>query len=326
MGDMRSGGTVAVPDESADILRRLVDGFVEAKRQKSEHTEDAYRRDLASWLGWCAANQVDPLKAWTAHVQFWLTALADQGEAGTTRARRLGAVSSWYRWLVRHQFAAANPAHLESSERPPRTPRRAPALSDDQVAALFAAADADSVRAAAIVHLLLYTGIRVGEMIAANVADVGLDRGHPVLHVLGKGGKRRVVPLVPPVLDRLDAYLSARPDPTGELVPVGHAGAGTSRPLIATASGKRIDRKAVRLLLRRLARKADLPEALVSRLSPHAARATYATASLDDGVPVRDVQYALGHASPVTTEGYDRSQLSPERSPSYRLMRRFGGR
>jgi integrase len=73
-------------------------------------------------------------------------------------------------------------------------------------------------------------------------------------------------------------------------------------------------------MLRRLARATGLPEAVVAAMTPHTTRATYITAALDAGAPVRDVQYAVGHASPVTTEGYDRSALNPDRDPAYRLL------
>ncbi|TCB97567.1 integrase [Micromonospora zingiberis] len=314
---------VPVQRDQADHIGRLVAAFLDGRR--SRLTAEAYARDLKSWLTWCATNTVDPLDAWPAHVQMWLTHLTnDRGEAGNTRARRLGAVSSWYGWLIRHQAAPRNPALLEREERPVRAPRKAPALSDQQTAALLAAADLDSRRAAAIVHLLLYTGIRVGELLGATTADLGEDRGHSVLHVRGKGGKARVASLVPPVMLRLHAYLAERPDVAGtELVPAGQAGAGGPRPLIATTRGNPLDRKEIRRLLRRLAKAAGLPEVLAEQIRPHSTRATYATAALDAGVPVRDVQYAMGHASPVTTEGYDRSTLSPDRSPAYRLMQRF---
>ncbi|MFB9852458.1 tyrosine-type recombinase/integrase [Micromonospora andamanensis] len=315
---------LATLDEPADHLGRLVAAFLAGRR--SRLTAEAYARDLTSWLGWCHTNAVDPLDAWPAHIQLWLTHLAEQRrEAGNTRARRLGAVSSWYGWLIRHQAAPRNPALLEREERPVRAPRKAPALSDQQTAALLAAADLDSRRAAAIVYLLLYTGIRVGELLGATTADLGEDRGHSVLHIRGKGGKLRVASLVPPVMLRLHAYLAERPDIAGTaLVPAEQAGTGGPRPLVATANGRPLDRKEIRRLLRRLARKAGLPEVLADRISPHSARATFATSALDAGVPVRDVQYAMGHASPVTTEGYDRSTLSPDRSPAYRLLTRFG--
>jgi len=312
--------------EPSDLIGRLAAAFIETKRQRSTHTADAYRRDLTLWLGWCHTNQLHPLDAHAGHIQLWLTWLADRGEAGTTRGRRLGAVSAWYRWLIDHGHVPANPAALSRDARPTRAPRPAPALSDQQTAAMLAAADQQPhPRVAAIVWLLIYTGIRVGELLAANVGDLAEERGHRVLHVRGKGGKTRIVALVPPVAARLDAYLASREDHhVGVLVPRQTAGAGGGdRPLIAWDTGRRMARSNIRALLQRVARKADLPAGVADRFTPHTTRATYATAALDDGVPLRDVQYALGHSNPMTTEGYDRSRLTPERNPAYRLLARF---
>jgi integrase/recombinase XerD len=299
--------------------------------RKSEHTRRAYVLDLRSWLGWCQANGVHALDAWPGHVMEWLAALAAgdplterRPESGSTRARRLGAVSGWYRWLIRHQAATRNPASLERNERPVLAPRRAPALSDDQTERLLTAADCDAnLRTAAIVWLLLMTGIRVGELVAANVGDIGQDRGVTVLHIHGKGGKTRMVEIEPYTMHRVSTYLDGRADVDRRPVVAEQAGAGQARPLIATTRGGRIDRKEVRRLLLRLAKTAGLPVELVDRLTPHSTRATFVTTSIEGGVPIRDIQLAVGHASPVTTEGYDRSAWSPDRSPSRLVAKRF---
>lgn len=329
--------TGSAPNESSalvpsylDPVVALVQHFLDGKITSS-HTHDAYRRDLICWLDFCGARDVRPLEAWPDDVQRWIGELAvgdpftgRRPEAGTTRARRLGAVSSWYRWLIRNGHAQRNPAMLLKEERPVRAPRKAPALSDAEAGKLLATADADrNPRTAAIAWLLLTTGIRVGELVAANIADQGQYRGFAVLNITGKGGKIRPVRIAPSAHDRVEAYLATRTDVDRRPVVVDQAGAGTDRPLIATLDGNRIDRQAVRLLLRRLAKTAGLSPVLVDRLTPHSTRATYITASIAAGVPIRDIQEAAGHASPVTTEGYDRLSGSVERSPAEIVARLF---
>lgn len=305
----------------AELTRLWLDG------RRSEHTRNAYRHDIASWLGWCHANHVHPVQAWPAHIMSWLADLAEgdpavgrRPERGATRARRLGAVSGWYRWLIRHQAAERNPAMLERDERPVVDSRRAPALSTGQAEKLLAAADADTPRAAAVIYLMIYCGLRVGELIASNVADVGMDDGQMILHVRGKGGKGRTVRLNPVVLGRLDAYQQTRPDGDRLPVPAEQAGAGSDRPLVGTRYGNRLHRKQVVELLRRLARQAGLPVQLADSLNPHSTRATYATASIANGLDLRAVQQTMGHASPDTTSGYDRSAVTPDRDPAIRLL------
>jgi site-specific recombinase XerD len=308
-------------DEHDDKVAKLAAAFIATRRAAG--TRHGYARDLTLWVGYCRRVGLDPLDVWPGNVQLWLRELADAGEAGTTQARRLASVSSWYGWLVRHQQAARNPAAaLDSGERPVRSPRRTSALSDVDAGRLLDAADQDSPRAAALVWMLLYTGCRVGALIAADVSSIGLDRGYPVIDLPEKGGKTLRKTLVPPVFERLDTYLQQRTD-IGDRLPALAAGSAPSRPLFATRTGRRIDRLTVRRLLKRLAAEAGLPAVVVDTLSPHTTRATYATSALDAGMPVRDVQYAMGHASPVTTEGYDRSALSPDREPGFGLLSRY---
>lgn len=302
-----------------DRLNELTNSWL---RKLTDHTRQAYRRDLESWLLWCAANEVHPTDAWAEHVLGWLTALAGT-ESGATRARRLSAVSSWYKWLIRHRAMDRNPAVLDRTERPVAAPRRAPALSDIQVGKLLTAAAEDpNLRTAAIIYLLLTTGIRVGELVAANVGDLGIDSGVTVLHVRGKGARGRPVEIESHTLARIDVYLASRTDIERLPALPGQPGAG-DRPLIVTATGRRIDRWMVRRLLLRLARQAGLPVRLVERLTPHSTRATQITESLAAGVALRDVQRNAGHASPVTTEIYDRSGFDPTRSPARALARRW---
>lgn len=315
--------TELVPVEGAgggDRLAGLTAQFLAGR--KSADTRDAYRLDLSSWLAWCRDADLDPRQAWPGDVTVWLASIG--GEAGTTRARRLSAVSSWYRWLIRHQAVERNPAILDKAERPTQTPRKAPALSDAQVEAMLAAADADpNPRTAAIIWLLMTTGIRVGELLAANIGDLGQDRGVTVLYVRGKGDKRRPVEIEPYTYSRVVAYLASRTDtdrlPTlpGQVTP-------GDRPLFVTSTGRRMHHRSdIRDLLVRIARRAGLPPELVARLTPHATRATQITASIEAGVPIRDVQRNAGHASPLTTEGYDRSEYSPDRSPARAVAKRF---
>lgn len=322
----------------SDPAGRLAAAFVTEKTKLNANTGAAYRVDLASWLDWCAAAEVDPLQAWSHHVVSWHGELGERGEAGTTRARRLGAVSAWYRWLLRHQAGGVqrNPAaQLDRGERPTRNPRGAPALSREHTEALLAEADAqatrtrrgrpDRGRAAAIVALLVYTGVRVSELCAARVCDVGIESGSTVLHVrAGKGGKRRVRPLPAPAFERLDRYQRQRPDqPAGTVALAGQAGAGQDRPLIATATGRHLTRAEVRRLLKRLAADAGLPAALVDTISPHSTRTTFITDALDEGAPLDEVADAAGHAGVATTRGYDRRRRSLERDPAWRVAGRY---
>jgi integrase len=172
-------------------------------------------------------------------------------------------------------------------------------LAPEQVDALLAAAT--GVRDRAIVSLLADLGLRVGELVSLDVADVGTERGHRTVRFVGKGSKPRRRVLTPAAGDALDAYVGAR----------------TDGPLFMTSTGGRIDRHAVFRLIRRLARQAGIAE--WQRLSPHSLRHAFATTARAEGVPLEDVQDAMGHADPRTTRRYDRDRHNLDRDPAYTI-------
>jgi integrase/recombinase XerD len=314
---MTDGALVPVTSIGRDQrIAVLAAMFVQGRR--SEHTRRAYAQHLEAWIGWCAGNGVDVFEARHAHVSLWLAYRAEVGDSDSTRAARLSAVSSWYRWMVREEVVARNPATLLPEERPQPNPQHTPALSGSQAELLLAAADADGYLPSALIALMLYTGARIGELLSADLSDITQEAGIPVLRIVGKGRKRRSLPVIPAVYVRLDRYLASRRlDGVLPAVPGGQGSRST--PLFATRHGHRIDPRWVRRVLLRCARRAGLDPEVVAQLTPHSTRATYATSNLAAGTPLRDVQYALGHEDPRTTEGYDRSSLQLDRHPSSRL-------
>jgi site-specific recombinase XerD len=139
-----------------------------------------------------------------------------------------------------------------------------------------------------------------------------------VLRVRRQGGKIQALALAlpAPAAARIDAYLAGRDDVTTlPAIPGSTAAAARRRILFATGTGARMYRAEVRTLLRRLDRAAGLPDQLAASLSPHSMRHAFATLNLDAGASLRDLQDAMGHASPRTTRRYDRSRGNLDRSP-----------
>ncbi len=127
------------------------------------------------------------------------------------------------------------------------------------------------------------------------------------LTIIRKGGKRRAVPLAPPTVAALDAYLGER---NGGPLFMTEARAGR-------LGGRALDRRHAARIVQRLARQAGLAKA--DRLSPHSLRHSAITAALDAGVSLRDVQDYAGHADPRTTRRYDRARHSLDRHATYAL-------
>ena len=301
-----------------DRARTLLEAYL--RTRSNPRTRTAYRLDVEHWLAFCATCRLDPLiDPRGVHVEAWIAAQRDSvpPPAASTSVRRLAAVSSWYRWLVRDDFAVRNPVEGVPRPRVARDESATVGLSREQAAALLDAADTDAdpranhARNRAAVTLLLDNALRCGELIDLDLADLGSARGHRTLRVRGKGGTLHIVPLAPATIDALQTWLDVR--------------GGDPGPLFTSTRGNRLTHSAVFRLVRRLAELAhrarpDLGMAEVAqRLSPHGLRHTAITAVLDAGVSLRDAQDFARHADPRTTRIYDRNRGALDRNPTYVL-------
>ncbi|GAA0451404.1 integrase [Actinoplanes capillaceus] len=290
-------------------------------RQRSAHTRTAYRRDLWQWGDWCAATGRNPLTARPADLDAWIVEQRATGARGkpaaeSTIARRLSAIASWYDYLVVNTAADPEPLIRHNPAQAAARPRVDPddsstvGLARTEADRLLAQARADSRTNHALILLLLVAGLRVGSAIDARIEDVGADRGHRVLNLTVKGGRRRRVPLPPVLAHAIDEMLAER-------------GAPAEGPLFVTPSGLPIYELYVHRLIRRLARGAGLASA--SALSPHSLRHTAITEILDaTGGDLRRAQDFAGHADPRTTRRYDRRRDQLDNHGAYLLAGRFG--
>jgi integrase/recombinase XerC len=285
--------------ELADMVAAWLDWLAHQKRQ-SAATVKAYRTDLFGFLQFCAEHLGDPpdlsalLNLSAADFRAWLAARHRRGLARRSTARALAAVRSFYRFLDR-QYGRHNPA--AAALRSPRLEQRLPRpLSAPHIAALLD--DPPEVGAAPWVikrdlalFLLLYgTGMRIGEALGVDRGAVGAaPAALRSLAVTGKGGKQRLVPILPVIAEALADYLDACP----------HHVARTA-PLFVGVRGKRLNSAVVRRRMQHLRRLAGLPE----NATPHALRHSFATHLLAGGADLRVIQELLGHASLSTTQGY----------------------
>ena len=264
---------------------------------RSPSTREAYARDARRWLAWCVQRGVDPRAARRPDADAWRIHLEQTGAAARSVARAIAAASSLYAYLLDAELVPRNPfARVRRPRLADPGHAETPALDSREASALLQAAalPRELPRTRAAVALLVGLGLRVSEVVAADVTDLGHERGHRVLTVVRKGGARQRLVVPPAVAELVDDAL-ALPDGTVR---------GTG-PLIVTATGARMDRRALHRTVVRLATAAGIPAA---HIGPHALRRTAATLLLDDGVPLRDVQQLLGHRDPRTTAGYDRGR------------------
>ncbi|RSM78699.1 integrase [Kibdelosporangium aridum] len=309
-------------------IRALTVLWLEA--DKTEHTRRAYFADLAAWLEWCRRTGLDPLQARRADVDAWKATITVTGKDGvpkkassSTVARRLAAISSWYQYLEDNDVADRNPV---SAVKRPKVDRQSPfpALAEAETAALLdhmtrraqRIGSEAAYRDAALVSLMFHTGLRVSGVTSARVEDLAVDRGHRILWYTKKGQTRDFVPLAPPVLAALDAYLAVRA--TREGTPAGPLLVTTPHPRDPSkAGGRPLTQRDVWLALRRYAKQAGL--AAADSITPHTSRRTVATTLLANGVPIEKVQDLLSHNDIRITRGYDAARHKLDSSPVYTL-------
>jgi integrase/recombinase XerD len=159
---------------------------------------------------------------------------------------------------------------------------------------------------------MLYHGLRRAELCLLTVGDIQERRGVKHLHVQGKGGKVRYVPLHPGTAESIDAYLHAAghgADKTGALFRPGKNNMRLNGTASITPDG----------VYKMLAVYAGSLKIDVAGFGPHALRATAATNALDHDADIAKVQEWLGHANIATTKIYDRRKTRPEDSPTFKV-------
>jgi integrase/recombinase XerC len=276
--------TMSLHDDIATFVEYLA-----SERNASPHTVEAYRRDLAQFAAFAAAaprclgeaGQVSHL-----HIRQYL-ALLHKERAKSSIGRKLAAIRSFFRFLLRRGMLAGNPAELVST---PKKEKRLPYHLDiDEATTLVEAARGTellTLRDRAILETLYSSGLRVSELTGLDVAGADLEGGS--VRVLGKGRKERVVPLGSHACRALADYLLARHDPPGDA------------PLFVNARGGRLTRRSVARMVDRYSRFLTA----MRKSSPHTLRHTFATHLLEGGADLRAIQELLGHASLSTTQKY----------------------
>jgi integrase/recombinase XerC len=274
-------------------LRRFV-AYLETERRASAHTVKAYLVDLAGYAAYLAGAGAPIVPSSPALVRGFL-ARAAAGAGATSLGRKLSAVRSFYRFLVREGLAPANPARSVSG---PRRPKPLPDVLPEEEVALLVEAPALSeplaVRDRAFLELLYASGLRVSELTGLDVGYVDLAEG--LVRVLGKRRKERIVPFGASARDALRRYLA-------ESRPVLAAGKDHARAKGALFLNHRGGRLTSRSVARRLDRWV-LASGLPRHVHPHVLRHCFATHLLGNGADLRGIQELLGHASLSTTQRY----------------------
>jgi site-specific recombinase XerD len=300
---------------SLDALAAIPEEAVWLASQKSARTRRAYRQDVAHFLRALGIDSAAQLRQVDHRaVIAWERMLREEESAApSTVRRRLAALSSLFKHLVRYGAAARNPVADVRRPAVNREEGSTAAFSKAQARKLLDTPPADTlagVRDRAILAIGLQVGLRRAEIVALQVGDLHQNRGLDALRVTRKGGRREALAIHPQAAQRIRAYLEQ----------AGHGrqpDAPLFRPLRSNgrAQGQtgRMDPDAIDRVLRKHAAAIGLARGY----SAHSMRATFITTALENGAALEDVQKAAGHRDPSTTKLYDRRGYNPEKAASF---------
>jgi len=281
------------------LVRRFISRLRDEKNY-SEHTLRAYNNDLLQYGSFLQSRQImNPEEVDHLVLRGFMAFLRKEGYTKTTIARKLASVRSFYRFLCEVGAMDHNPA---AAMRTPKRESKLPHFLDtSEVERLLTAPDSGKLlgqRDRAMLETLYSTGVRVGELVGLDVAD--LDLAAEVAVVRGKGKKERLVPLGRPAMEAMRDYIAMR-----RAAP--KAATFDPKPMFLNKHGKRLSSRSVARTLEKYIRQTGLD----GKTSPHTLRHSFATHLLNNGADLRSVQELLGHAHLSTTQIY--THLTTER-------------
>jgi len=283
-----------------EVFNRYIN-YLEVERNASPYTVRNYTNDLLGnysrgtekgFFQFLRLKKIGSLNEVDKYVlRDYLSYLMEQGLVKASIARKLSAIRSFYRYLLREEIISASPVATTSS---PKLDRRLPSfLTTEEITRLLESPDLTSPqgqRDHALLELLYASGIRVSELVKLNLEQVNLDTRE--IRVWGKGSKERMVLMGQPAARALTAYLNeGRPKLLAKK---------RNSAVFLNRYGGRLTERSVQSIVQEYADKVGIGK----RVYPHMLRHTFATHLLDGGADLRVVQELLGHASLSSTQIY----------------------
>jgi integrase/recombinase XerC len=273
--------------------------LAELKRANaSAHTLRNYASDLGQFLDYFTIkDKVTVEEIDTLAIREWLGHLHSERLTAVSMRRKLAAVRSFFKYLLREGVVATNFARLV---RTPKAPKSLPVvMTAEQTNILVEGVAADKferpypARDLAIFELLYGCGLRISELVGLDLED--FDFNERWILVRGKGRKERQVPFGTKAAAAVDRYLAGR-----------ESTSGSHRPLFLNHRGGRLTDRGARGIVKFYARMITGD----SSLHPHSLRHAYATHLLSDGADLRAIQELLGHSQLSTTQKYTQVSLT----------------
>ncbi len=259
--------------------------YLDLQKGASEHTLRAYKKDLQEFAEFTRkpAEEIEMID-----VRGFVAQQIKNGLNKTTAGRRLAAIRSFLKYLLREGYIKANPAKLVST---PKAPKLLPKfLSVDETFSLIEQSGGLGfmmARDRAILELLYSSGLRVSEIAGLTMEDVNTKEG--LVKVKGKGKKERILPVGSKAVDAIKSYLVEK-----MLLK------RRNKAVFLNRSGEKLSDRGIRRIVVKYARQTGIS----GRVGPHTIRHTFASHLLQSGADLRVIQELLGHASLSTTQKY----------------------
>jgi site-specific recombinase XerD len=305
---------VTIPPAGAPALLPMPAGAITVLRQtpnpafaaeeffkatlSNEHTRRAYGRIAGRFLSWCDERGLQLRQVTPGLAGEYMSRLPG---SAPTRNQALAALRHFFDALVQRHAVALNPFASVRGLKYSVTEGRTAELAIEQARKLFRSINTGNIvglRDRAVLGVLAYTGARIGAVARLRMADYRNLGDHRVLRFREKGGKDREIPVRHDLAAWLNEYIAAAGMSDDNKAPLFRAADGKRKAL----TGSAYRAHSMRQMMKRRLEDAGLPELF----SPHSFRVTVVTDLLTQNVPLEDVQYLAGHASPTTTRVYDR--------------------
>lgn len=268
--------------------------WLQLEKSLSDHSVEAYLRDLDKLTTWLEMQEFkrQPGDIQVKDLEGFIKWIHELGMTASSQARILSGIRSFFTYCLTEQLVKADPTELIEG---PKTIRKLPdVLAFEEIEKIIAQIDLSSpegTRNKAILETMYSCGLRVSEVVNLRISALYLDVGF--IKVIGKGDKERLVPIGQDAIKYIQLYKQQ----VRVHVPVK---TGEEDILFLNRRGRRLTRVMIFLMLKELARKADIQK----NISPHTFRHSFATHLVEGGADLRAVQEMMGHESITTTEIY----------------------
>ena len=297
----RNGALTLNADQRPNPLVERYLAHVRVEKRLAARTVELYALDLQKLSEFAAKSRVDLVAVQNHHIRHWVVQMHSGGRSGRGIALILSGWRGFYAWLGRESVVTSNPVQDVRSPRATKPLPKALSVDDSVQLASFQSETADpwlEARDAAMVELLYGSGLRVSELtgldvVASASARGWIDMDAAEAHVLGKGSKKRTVPVGGKAIEALQQWLAVRSSLASD---------ATQAALFMGRNGTRLTSQSIWQRLRRR----SLQAGLATPVHPHMLRHSFASHILQSSSDLRAVQELLGHANITTTQVYTR--------------------